>query len=206
MLGNRPGGLSLFVAAAAFAVGIAWAKPGMACKIALEPPNFEFSAKGEPVGAPPAPPKLKQVVVRRSSRPPPGPGDCSEIGGFALEFALSDPDTEVQQLGIGLKLIRGKLPQGMTLTGGPYAHANGTLNFGFADYPDEEFSFTLAAKAVDAKGNPSSPVDVVVEGHARPSNSKAGCSMSGDPERSAVWSAGLLLCVAWRVGRRGRAS
>ena len=194
--------VTVFVAAAAFTVAIAWATPGVACKIALEPPNFEFSAKGERVGAPPAPPLLKRVLVRRSSRPPPGPGDCSEIGGFALVLVLSDPDTELQQLGVGLKVIRGKLPQGMTLTGGPYAHENGTLNFGFADYPDEEFSFTLAAKAVDATGNASSPVEVVVEGHARPGSSKAGCSMSTHLERSSGWSAGLLLGVALLLRRR----
>lgn len=192
-MGTTRRALSLLLGAAAFSVGLAWANSGLACKMAWEPPKFELSAKGQAVGQPPAPPQLKEVLVRRSQRPPPGPGDCSEVGRFALVFALNDPATEAQ--GIGLKLIKGALPRDMTLTGGPYVHDKGSLNFPFQDYPDATFSFTLAARAIDAAGNQSSPVEVVVEGEPQPSRSTAGCSMSGHLAPAGIWSAALLLAV-----------
>ena len=194
-MGTTPRALSVLLAAAAFSVSLAWANSSVACKMAWEPSKFELSVKGKGVGQPPAPLQLEQVLVTRSQRPPPGPGDCSEVGGFTLVFALSDPDTEAQQLGIGLKLIKGELPRGMTLTGGPYVHDKGRLSFPFQDYPDAAFSFTLAARAVDATGNQSSPVEVVVEGKPRPSRSTGGCSMSGDLAHSGIWSAALVLAV-----------
>lgn len=192
-LGTRPRALSVFAGAAAVSAGLAWANSGLACSMAWEPAKFEPSVKGEGVGQPPSPLQLKQVLVNRSQRPPPGPGDCSEVGGFALVFALNDPDTEAQQLGIELKVIKGALPKDMTLTGGPYVHDNGRLNFPFQDYPDAAFSFTLAARAVDAAGNQSGPIEVVVEGKPRPSQATAGCSMSGDQRQSGAWSAAFIL-------------
>ena len=186
---------SMLVSAAAFSVGLAWAHAAVACKMAWEPGKFEPSVKRGGVGKPPAPPELKEVLVQRSQRPPPGPGDCSEVGSFALVFALSDPDTAAQQLGITLKVIKGALPRDMTLTGGPYVHESGRLNFPFQDYPDAAFSFTLAARAVDATGNQSGPVEVVVEGKPQSSRSTGGCSMSGDARQSGAWNTALLLAV-----------
>ena len=188
--------------AAAILAGVSWAKSGLACSIVLDPPHFEPSAKGEATGTRPSPLQLKRVRVTRSKRAPPGPGDCSEIGGFALDFALSSFGTEARKMGVALKLIKGELPLGMTLAGGPYKHENGVVSFGFADYPDEAFSFTLAARAVDATGNQSSPVEVVVKGDPQPSRSTGRCSMSAHLGHSQAWGAVFLLGVALLLTRR----
>lgn len=188
--------------AAAVLVGVSWAKSGLACSIVLNPPNFEPSTKGEATGARPSPLQLKRVRVTRSKRAPPGPGDCSEIGGFALDFALSSFGTEARQMGVALKVTNGELPLGMTLAGGPYQHENGVVGFGFADYPDEAFSFTLAARAVDAAGNQSSPIDVVVQGDPQRRRSSAWCSMSGDLGHSQAFGGVFLLGVALLWTRR----
>lgn len=203
---RRPGGLSHYLTAAVFSVGVVWAKPSLACSIDLEPPKFEVIANGG--GTVPPPLKLEKVRVRRSKRPPPGPGDCSELGGFALDFKLRDSGSKARDVGIVLKVIGGQLPRDMTLAGGPYVHANGTLNFGFQDYPDEAFSFRLKATAVDALGNQSGPTEVEVTGNpSRSTGSIAsrlgcGCSIAGDRGHSDAWGAAFLLGVALLLTRR----
>ena len=200
--GWRPCALSLCVTAAAFLVGVVWTRSGLACSIVLDPPNFELSAKGEASGEPPSPLRLNKVLVRRSKRAPPGPGDCSEIGGFGLEFVVSDSGKGADQLGIGLTVTKGKLPRDMTLAGGPYKHENGALGFGFADYPDEAFSFTLAARAVDAMGKQSSPIEVVVKGDPQAIRSTGWCSMAAGLGHSQAWGAVLLFGLALLLARR----
>jgi hypothetical protein len=194
--------LPLHIAAAAFAIGLVWVKTGLCCSFAPEPSKFGHSANGEPTAAPPLPLQLKKVRVGRSQHAPPGPGDCSEVGGVALDFAFSDSATGAQQLGIGLTVIEGALPPSMVLSGGPYAHDNGTLSFMFADDPHEAFSFTLAARAVDTAGNQSSPTKVVVTGDPKPSDSSGGCSMSGDFGHSEGRGAVFLLGAALLLARR----
>lgn len=192
----RPGVLSLHIAAAAFAIGVGWVKTGLACSFAPEPSKFEHPVNGEPTGAPPSPLTLKKVRVGRSQHAPPGPGDCSEVGGVALDFAFSGSAMGTQQLGIELTLIEGALPPSMVLSGGPYVHDNGTLNFMFADDPEEAFSFSVEARTVDATGKRSAPTKVEVKGDPKPSDSRAGCSMSGDLGHSKAWGAVFLLGAA----------
>ena len=179
--------LALVVAAAALSVGVLWAESGLACTIAYFPADFVLSAKGEGTGEPPSPPQLKQVLVERSRQPPPGLGDCSEFGSLALVFAVGERGMEAHPVGIGLKVIKGALPERLQFTGGPYAPEKSTLKFHFPDYPDKAFSFTLAARAVDAMGNESSPVEVVVKGDPQPSRSTGGCSMSSHLGHSQAW-------------------
>jgi len=179
---RRRRALALVVAAAALSVGVVWAESGVACTIAYFPADFELSAKGEGTGKPPSSPQLEQVLVGRSRQPPPGLGDCAEFGSLALVFAVGERGT-----GIGLKVIKGALPERLQFTGGPYAPEKSTLKFHFPDYPDKAFSFTLAARAVDAMGNESSPVEVVVKGDPQPSRSTGGCSMSSHLGHSQAW-------------------
>ena len=172
-----------------------------ACSIAA-PPTLQIDPRIEDE-VPPAPPVVLGVEIRRGRGPRGGMvTSCDDIGAIEIEVARpeGDPD-DPEEVGYRLKLLAGKLPEGLALPGED-ALLGAFLRLHWLDGAtdhQEAFSFTLALVPVDRAGNEGKPARVTIEDEGSTESEQPACATA--PGQGVLWAAVLLGLLARRRQR-----
>lgn len=181
--------------ALACAVGSSWQGRAQACSVVL--PQKQSLACGEasagasgvaPTSVAEARLELEAVEIQRSSYPPPGRGDCGELGSARLRFrltagGLAGGSAWPADVGVLLTLREGQsgyfAPPLTTVAGTSgwlLLPQSGTVRLFGPDDPRAPLSLRLEARAVDCSGALSAPVEVLIAdpGRSNPGRSDAG--------------------------------
>jgi hypothetical protein len=116
---------------------------------------------------------------------------CDDIGKVVVTLSSSDDRTPADKLGYRFELVSGEVPEGMAIPTFAMAGYSGTFYFTWVDGStrgQEEFAFTLRARAVDFGGHESPPIEIAVHNGGR-----MGCTTTGSNGNSGDWP--LLLIV-----------
>ena len=175
------------------AIGAAsgWVEPALACSRAAAP--IGPSCGDELVGpvepgrvAPPAKENtsvagarlvVEGVEIRRSSYPPPGHGDCGDIGSVLLSVRLTGFDEWPADIGLRVRFAEGSRYFGHQPVAGDggtrwlWPPNEGVSYMSQPDYPDQPIDATLLLAAVDCAGRETAPVEAHLLDPGRSSDS-----------------------------------
>ena len=188
------------IAMVGFWATFALSTPASACRIA-PPREFSIVDSGSTGTSTVATPKLLAVEITRSKYPPPGKGDCGELGRVQLKFGLSDVEPWPADLGLRVRVIDGTLFQDVQPPAFPLVADLGEMVLFGGDNPDQAMNCTLRVTAVDRYGNESDPIDVPIS-----DPNDAGCTIARGPSHDPGSLFGIIgLCAAaLTIARRAR--
>ena len=133
--------------------------------------------------------KVDAVDVRRAVYPPPGKGDCGEIGRVVVRFGLASGEPWPADVSLLIRHSSGHFPwfQPPVATiaagsGWQMRATEGKVAFVGPDDPREPLDVKLEARAIDCAGEASAPVEISITDPGRPVAVKADADPA-DPAR-----------------------
>ena len=127
--------------------------------------------------------EVQTIEVRRSRYPPPGLGDCGELGSVAVQFRLAGSMSWPGDVGVLINHVSGEFPWFLppvasTSAGSGWllGTAEGRVSFFGPDDPREPLDVHLVARLIDCTGATSAPNDVVIADPGRPDDAQGTAS------------------------------
>jgi len=122
------------------------------------------------------------------------------VGSVSITLRSTDDRTSSDELGYRFELIAGDPPKGMTIPTEVVRGFAGDYHFSWIDgrsRGQEEFAFTLRARAVDRGGNESAPIEIAIHDGGR-----LGCAtLGGSPDAGSVLLFVMVVGVLWLRNR-----
>lgn len=177
-----------------------------ACSI-IENEAFETDENEKMVdtAAPTMPENLGVTITRGTAGGCSSASSCDDIGIVGLRLSSQDDRTPTDKIGYRLELVGGEVPRGMTIPSFAVSGSGGSLIFGWNDgstRSQEEFAFTLRARAVDRAGNESPPLEISIHNGGR-----RGCAAAGGSSNFGALPIFVLLYgIHWLRNRAPSAS
>lgn len=167
--------------------GVGWSASAHACDLSEPPtgPNCPIEPPLE-VGEVRAPVPHSSVVgtqlvlegveVRRSSYPPPGNGDCGELGGVSLKLRLHGFEAWPEDVGLQVQVASGSYfgSPAWGGTGWVWPSDEGVASLSAGDDPRVPMDATLILTAVDCAGAETDPIEARLIHPGRPDRPDAG--------------------------------
>lgn len=192
------------------AMGASWQSPAQACSVVLPQQQSVVCPEGSAGAGAAAPSSVAQarleldaVEIQRSSYPPPGRGDCGELGSARLRFHLAGSSTWPADVGVLLTLREGQssyfAPPVTSIAGTSgwlLLPQSGAVRLFGPDDPRRPLALRLEARAVDCSGALSAPTEVLIahpgRGDAGPSAQDAAPSPPSAPAPGAAAPDGAM--------------
>lgn len=208
------------IATVVCASGVSW--PGLlfACTINSDPiidgPECSAAGTAESADASPSPHTsvlgvrldLVSTDIRRSSYPPPGNGDCGELGSVVLQFRLNGFDVWPSDVAVLLYLTDGAFLGRVAYDTPPgpgwfkISH-DGAVYFSGPDDPGQPIDAALVVRVVDCDGNVSLPTEVHLNDSGRQATRPADNAVTSDTPSVASGSTADMAVDAPREAGEG---
>jgi hypothetical protein len=175
----------------------------LACSIALPGPGAVNCEAQDPskehTSAADVELQVEAIEVERARYPPPGHGDCGDIGRAKVQFKLAGHDSWPSDLGVLLRLSSGDFPWSEPPTsktdagsGWLMSAEGGKVSFVGQEDPRKALDITLTARAIDCAGSGSSLIQV----HITDAGKASGCSITRRASRPSPTTVLSLLASA----------